>query len=214
MTKWINLFVLKIAPDRIIDESAQQYVDYYKVPPNRCWSTERTDNWRLVGNACFTTAELGDRPTIRDKIMLVAHGASTMVGCCPNAKPGRWDLGPDDLANSFLSWGLTAAGLITFKCCDVGKGNYLEQFVANCPGNVFSIGWLKAYNGEASTVKSSGFIGKTGKPGESITVKTSVLGFEIPVPIYGANRYKIVRGTRPYAVPDSRYFFDPDDNQI
>lgn len=210
MAKWVNLFILKVAPDWIIDASAKEYVDYYNVPPNRCWSTEATDNWRHLRNGCFHVAELGDRPTVNDKIMLVAHGAPTMVGCCPDAKPGRWDLKPDDLANTFMSWGLTAAGLITFKCCQVGKGNYLEQFVGFCRDFHFSIGWLKAYTGDAATETSMW----KGKPTESITEKTSVFGFEVPVPIFGANRYKIVHGTQPYNVPDSRYLFDVDDNRI
>ena len=56
------------------------------------------------------------------------------------------------MAGMLYEGGLRAAGLITFKACDVGKGTFLDDFVAALAKKGVILGWAKGYCGSSSTV--------------------------------------------------------------
>jgi hypothetical protein len=188
--KWNKRYLIKLSPDKIINESATTYRKYYNilakdrfVPPDQ--STKADSDWtRLSGSSLAPV-------TLQDKLFIVAHGSTTQVA----------DYHANALADTLASWGLGEVGLITFKCCFVGRDKFLEDFVKYA-GRVagIKIGWVKGYRGASQT-----WLGGPLKPIEKVKNVNS-LGFKA-----GESRYKIVAGLENLSVPGSR-FTHPDDD--
>jgi hypothetical protein len=174
------------------------------------WSNIQTPGWKKLEPFCF---HQGTQPTLQDKLMIVAHGSPDNVGGGV-ATDGGYFAGengyyPFELAEAMSTWGIEAIGLISFKCCDVGKGQFLEDFIRAAKKVGLKIGWVKGYTGAATTARNLPFVGK---PTEYITTpKELFFGKSISLPVTGSDRFKIVKGTHPFTVPSSRYFADSDD---
>ena len=185
--KWNNLYLIKLSPDKIINESSTTYRKYYSIPKGRRFvplndqqeKTKADSGWTILGQGSLSGL------TLSDKLMIVAHGSHTDVA-------GRQY---NVLANELEGWGLQEVGLITFKCCNVGRLKFLEDFV-RFAGTVsgIKIGWVKAYRGPSVTLPG-GLI----KPTERIG-HVSSHGAKS-----GQKRYKIVPGLTAFTLPGSRY---------
>jgi hypothetical protein len=206
MPKFERLFLLKLSPDAVIHASATLYFEWTQVPESRKWSTQDSPGWNKLEPHCLHKTFNKDYPTIKDKMMIIAHGTETEIGEEGDGE-GMGTFPPAVLAAKLKRWGIKEVGLITFKCCNLGKGNFLNDFVNAAGTNGIQIGWVKGYTGGAATNKSM-FIGK---PSESITRPMSFMGVQMDVPVVGSDRFKIVKGTLPFNVPDSRYLLDSDD---
>lgn len=76
--KFTRLFLIKLSPDEIIDDSAELYRDWYQVPQERRWSNVGDANWGELSEGCI--GRDGEKPTLQDKLMVIAHGSKTCVG--------------------------------------------------------------------------------------------------------------------------------------
>jgi hypothetical protein len=75
--KWDNLYLMKLSPDWVINETASTYRRYYNVPKAQRFvppgdSTRRDRDWTRLG------ANGLNRLTMGDDHQLVAHGSETM----------------------------------------------------------------------------------------------------------------------------------------
>jgi hypothetical protein len=216
--KWDKLFLIKLAADKTIDESAEVYREWEKVPDNQLWADPRCAGWQELVKGCFKQSRI-PTPTIKDKLMIIAHGSPTHVGV--ESSSATETLGGDgydakELARFLAQWGVTAIGLVTFKACYIGKGRFLEDFVLALPKFKLEVGWVKGYKGPAATINRTAWDvpflgGTTGKPYESITREEPGLLSYIGAPAYGDDRFKIVRGNAAHKVSvkgPSRYTID------
>jgi hypothetical protein len=209
--RWGNLFLIKLSPDKIIHEAAEVYREWEQVPDNRKWADPNSDGWQELYRKCFSGAGV-PAPTIQDKVMIIAHGSTSHVGTESSTgveTPGASGYDAHDLAVWLGAWGIKEIGLLTFKCCHVGSGNFLEDFVRNLGKANLRVGWVKGYKGAASTIKRSWmdvpFIGGTpGKPYEHIGRESGTLA-DMGIPAYGNDRFKIVRGNAAMNMPNSRF---------
>lgn len=207
--KWGNLFLIKLCPDKVINESAEVYREWEQVPDARKWSDPAADGWQELYRGCFNQSGI-PRPTLADKLMIIAHGSTTHVGVESSAleTPGGQGFDAHELVDWLVRWGITEVGLISFKCCYVGAGHFLENFVRHSAQKL-RVGWVKGYKGVASTIKrdwiDTKFIGGVvGKPYESIGREGGVLA-GVGLPLYGNDRFKIVPGNAAVDKLNSRY---------
>ncbi|HET8708294.1 MAG TPA: hypothetical protein VFM46_18450 [Pseudomonadales bacterium] len=175
---WKNLYLIKLSPDKVIDESASTYRKYYSIPAAKRFvetgESHKTDShWTRLASQSLSHI------TMADHLIIVAHGSVDRVG----------NAGPNGLANMLKSYGLEEAGLISFKCCHVGRQSFLEDFLKAADKSNIKIGWVKGYRGRAATE-----FGGLMKPREIVTHKNS-LGYK-----FGSKRYKIVKGKHSHKV--------------
>jgi hypothetical protein len=170
--KWDQLYFLKYHGDEIIDESAEMYTTFFgQVPSDHKITTGESDGtWTSVDDQPFAFGKV----TISDKLFIVSHGeANGELGEGNNA---------DTLARDLKMWGLRKVGLITFKCCNLGRGGFLDMFISACTRRGITIGWAKGYTGRASTER-----GIAGDPYEFVKGDHGV-------PKVGDGRFKISQG--------------------
>jgi hypothetical protein len=204
--KWNNLFLIKLTPDKAIDDSAKEYQEWEKVPDKQCWSDPKCAGWQELVKGCFK--QCSPKPTINDKLMIIAHGSPSHVGIASSSAtetPGQEGFDAENLARFLAQWGVTQIGLITFKACYIGAGTFLEDFVQAVPKFKWDVGWVKGYKGPAITIKREWWDvpflgGTTGKPYEKITREQPGLMSYVGAPAYGDDRLKIVRGNAAHRV--------------
>lgn len=209
--KWGNLFLIKLSPDKIINDASEVYREWERVPDKQKWADPESDGWQALYKGCFNDGGV-PTPTIKDKVMIIAHGSMTHVGTESSATetPGGLGFNAHELAYWLSRWGVREIGLLTFKCCYIGASKFLEDFVRALGTNNLKVGWVKGYKGTASTIKR-GWIdvpfigGVTGKPYERISREDNGLLDSVGLPLYGNDRFKVVRGNAAMNVPNSRY---------
>jgi len=143
--KWENACILNLEPeDRIINISAKRWKDRYQVPDNRCFNLGDVQSGFVdATTGCLrpSTCSLGT------KLMIFAHGDASMLKVW-----GPFELG--DLLCNFL--GLREVGLIAFKACEVGKGDYLDRLMAYMSMRSMRIGWLIGYKHDTISFEGPG----------------------------------------------------------
>lgn len=154
----------------IITDSAKHYRDFYKIPQDKTF-TNRPRDYHLFTKLTATSLA---GVSLADKLYLIAHADTKEVG------PYK----PKELVKHLAGWGLTAAGVVVFKACEVGIKSYLEDFVTACTNNGIQVGWVKGYMGAAATT-----LGYGSKPRETITVSKKV-----EVKGHDKRRLRIVQG--------------------
>jgi|KBSSwiStaDraftv2_1062776.scaffolds.fasta_scaffold07794_8 hypothetical protein len=189
MSKWNKRYLIKLSPDKVINESATTYRKYYSLPPSDRFvdeSSKADSGWTTLSSGSLSAI------TLQDKLFIVAHGSPTHVA----------EYTARSLADSLAGWGLDEVGLITFKCCHVGRDTFLEDFVKYA-GRVsgIKIGWVKGYRGAAQT-----WLGGPLKPIERIKNVNSG-GFKS-----GESRFKVVAGLEKISIAGSRYELPADDD--
>jgi hypothetical protein len=209
--KWGKLFLIKLCPDKVINESAETYRVWENVPDNQKWADQEQTGWQGLENKCFKGKGI-PAPTLQDKMMIIAHGSPTHVGVPASAAETIMDgsgYDANQLATWLANWGLEEIGLLTFKCCYVGTGSFLEDFVRHASKKKLKVGWVKGYRGPAATMQRSWYDlpvigGVRNQPYESIKRETGILS-TVGVPFYTDERFKIVRGNAAMSMPNSRF---------
>src|SRR5690242_4361982 len=150
--KWKKLFLIKLSPDKIINESAETYREWEKVPPEQRWTNGKADEgWHELYKDCFKKEKLAP-PTLQDKVMIIAHGSTSHIGNDTDDDDATSGFSASDLAAKLAFWGAKEIGLLTFKACWIGDSWFLSTFVMKCPDHGLQIGWVKGYKGIANTV--------------------------------------------------------------
>jgi hypothetical protein len=179
--KYNDLYLIKLSPDKIINESSTTYSKYYTIPQARRFvlpyeSTKADTNWTHLGPQALSGV------TANDKLLIVAHASPTAVA----------NMTYTALVNEMYAWGLREVGLIVFKCCNVGRGTFLESFAQHAFTRWdMKIGWLKGYRGPSGTW--GGYLGLA--PQETVMDRsaTKVLNMTLAIKT-GSKRYKEVPG--------------------
>ena len=186
-TKWDQLYFLKYDADDIIDETGDIYSGFFNhVPADQRFTNGQDGNgWTALGEGASNELK---KITMADKLFILSHGES-------NGQIGNGS-SPDVLARDLKNWGLKNVGLITFKCCNLGIGSFLEMFVSACSGKKITVGWVKGYKGIAKTLYDLG-----GTPYEF--VRKGI------IPKFGDDRVKIVQGNHPTPIEKfERYSYE------
>jgi hypothetical protein len=206
-SKWTNVYIVVLQKDghewvrRVpIYDSVSAYQAWYNVPKAKKFANTagETETYTALGSESLSPITLGD------KLMIFAHGNEAKLGPFDSAT---------DLCIQLRNWGLKEVGLITFKACLIGKGDFLEIFKLQCDAS--KVGWLKGYCGSARTDYSWGayllpssllpvaLSSKADqKPHEYVEDDSSWSLFNMS----GNSRYKIVRGNTSVATHgSSRY---------
>lgn len=137
MKKWGDYVILCLNPgDSVIRSSANAWKARYKVPDTHCFA------WGAAPQGYQSLDEdvLSQRVNSQTKLMIFAHANESRVN----------GLSAPTLALWLLYWGVKQVGLIAFKACEVGKGDYLETLFAN--RGPMNIGWLIGYKPSTSTM--------------------------------------------------------------
>jgi hypothetical protein len=173
--KWNELYFLKYDADKVIDDSAQTYSAFFHhiSAEHKLTNGDRGNGYTSVEDRAFALRPM----TIADKLFIISHGGA-------NGVIGE-DKSPDTLVRDLKNWGLKNVGLVTFKCCHLGRGSFLEMFVSACSQRGVTVGWVKGYTGLSRTT-----YGITGEPWEL------VLG-DHKIPKFGDARFRIVKGNHP-----------------
>lgn len=201
MKKWDNVYLIKLSPDRIIDSSATTYRKYYEIGPSQRFVPEGDSNkadtdWGRLKDNVDSLGTL----TMRDKLIVVAHGSDTQVG----------DFTAEEFAKKLIKWGLKEVGLITFKSCNIGRGNFLEDFVAVTSADIriglvsrrLKVGWVKGYRGTAMTL--------FGGPIQPVEM---VVALSFPPIKTGDSKYKLLPGAHASEVGHEDYLRMPEDDE-
>lgn len=160
--------------EKIARDSALQYARLKLIPNDRMFATvlKATGmSYKFLFNplADGSLSELNEM----DKLFIFAHASTAKVG----------DLSAKSLARKLKSAGMRKAGLITFKACDVGKGNFLEDFVSELRERSIHIGFAKGYLEGSETIEKW--------PGPTLFEEiTTDSGKELE----GSARYRVVPG--------------------
>jgi hypothetical protein len=132
----------------IITNSAMDYIFFRRIPLSRRFTTRKRDTksqgllaWKTPAEFLPLTATSFLFCDKHDKLFIVAHATSLDVGSNT----------AHQLADLLYQCSLREIGLITFKACRVGSGDFLEEFVKRAADRGTAIGWAKGYKGSAAT---------------------------------------------------------------
>jgi hypothetical protein len=159
---WGKIVLLNLDPkDSAISDAAKDYIKYYKLLTGRCHSTQGAhEEYRKLGSP-DSKKWLGKLTEV-DKVMVVSHGATdATISLDDEWKNGR------QLARLFWQWGIRKAGLITFKCCNLGNTKFLEDFQKGC-GTKIKVGYIKGYLSKSATEWRLNLMKLTRKPYEAV----------------------------------------------
>lgn len=84
--------------------------------------------------------------SLHSKLIVISHGTKNVLHTC-----FQGDINHFEFFELVLELGLKEVGVISFKACNIGKGNFLENFRAELCHEL-EIGYLLAYKGPAVTV--------------------------------------------------------------
>ncbi|WP_039056494.1 hypothetical protein [Enterobacter sp. Bisph1] len=135
--KWNRVVILIIdIIDRVIEttvlNSRMKYPDSYVVCKHAPGDESSLDNYEVANKKC-----LSESLDIYSKLIIVAHGKPYRCGSYSASR----------LAIYLKYLGVKNVGLISFKSCHIGVGNFLEEFEAECRRMFIFIGWCLGYKG-------------------------------------------------------------------
>lgn len=186
MPKWANYYLVSLVnikgkPSRpigkkgrhkVIGDAASAYKDYYNIPSVRCFTMNTTYNvlgpghvqGRVIGGTLQSKSggnSLG-LVSLDDKLIMVGHG---------HAEYGFELLDGGALADALCNAGLKNVGLIAFKSCLLGKGDFLGTLRDSLNARGVQFGWLVGYRDSAITVVKKNREGRTISVHENIQNK-------------------------------------------
>lgn len=196
MAKFGNIYIVNLHEKHIpfskkskdiIRESGTAYKKQHKLTKASCFTNRpsESDEFTLLGKNSLSSV------TMNDKLYICAHADTKEVGPYKAEK----------LAEKLYDWGLREVKLVSFKACEVGKGDFLSRFVEACRGKI-KVGWVKGYTGAAGTVTWKG------KSREEITVgKEEVTGHD-------KRRLRLIPGTEPNVPLEHWFIKGPDPSLV
>ena len=197
---WGKLYLIILHNDEAVEEAAQDYKAWYKMDKQHNHSIfgDFDDECQLLTAESISAL---NKVTSVDKITVISHsnqdGSRIMV-------KGKGSFDGAGAAKYFYEAGVRKAGLITFKCCLLGKSRFLEEFREGCI-NKIEVGFLKGYLGETLTVRKWAFFGDLGptrdKPYELIGGTPTDEAHRNAQ----ENRYRAINGVNATAVTGREY---------
>lgn len=209
---WKRTILVKLQPDTVVDAAAD-LIDSYLVggkPFRFCEKPE--DGWTELTNDCFEKLP-GGAPRLDDKLVIVGHGSIDQVGVASHGDRMGTGMNAQKLAGRLYACGLKKIGLITFKCCDIGKGPFLLDLVKHLHEFGCQVGWVKGYTSPVHMVQKSsadvkhakGTKGKLYAAVEREGKKAGLFSKRNFVVNHDEDRLKIVRGNVQVTMSEGRY---------
>ncbi|WP_404991772.1 hypothetical protein [Cupriavidus pauculus] len=186
--KWkdVRVLVISAAEDgrcKTLIHAANAWADRYNVP-----SQHRIfDGYGKKAGFVKTTSDSLVGMTSASKLIIIGHANEHGIEQL-YAKP----FSPFSLVNYLRRLGLRQVGLIALKCCLLGRGNYLEQFVDEADGRI-EIGWCIGYRDFALTQEGHEYVG----------YESHWRGLLPWLKLSDSWRVRIVRGTIPVVPPNA-----------
>jgi hypothetical protein len=150
--KWERYILLLLdTSDPVLMQDANEWKRRYRIPDDLCFCLGKVANYRMLEP--YRSLAVSDENT---KIIVVAHGSRFSVNVQGESLRSAWLF-----AQRLKSWGLERAGLLAFKACSMGKGNYLEELACALQNRDIDVDWLTGYRDWATQLpaKSSEGIG-------------------------------------------------------
>lgn len=214
--KWDRSIIVKLCPDEDVHNASKLLMNYHRVGSEFRFTSEKEANWSRFEDGCFKKLPNGP-PTLSDKLMVVGHGSHDQVGLLAHGDKSGVGWTANQFAMKLWECGLKEIGLITFKCCDVGKANFLKDLSTEFGNFKMKVGWLKGYTDavhiierDSDDVKEAG-----GKKGDVYAaVERPKTFFEGLSPFlssddyfvnYKDDRVKLVKGNTHVTITPARY---------
>jgi hypothetical protein len=139
-----NRYLMKLCPDELVHKFGSDMRSYHGVPASRCFVSEAKDKDKKDRKWTQLTAGSLNAITIKDRLLVMAHGDQDKICGTAETWNGR------ELAIAMKKWGLKTVGYIKFLSCDVGRGSFLDEFVAEAVGTQdIEVGFVQGYRGLA-----------------------------------------------------------------
>ena len=151
-------------------------------------ATAMAARYRVGKDSCFSYMFPFDGFPATSKNCLKTDAATKLMICGHGEKQGlisgqkEYDYEARHIADILIEMGIKQVGLISFKACNIGKKNFLDDLLANLQAHA-SVGYLIGYKGGA-------YLEKGGKMRDFWNRKQSV---------------RIVKGNLHVAVPSAGY---------
>ena len=131
-----------------------------------------------------------------DKLIIVGHGSMR----------GLELLNPEKVATALYYAGLRSVGLVAFKSCNLGKGQFLDMLKNQLVNMGVNVGWLIGYRDLAGTTTKTNRAGEVTSVHENIRNKygvfdKNILGHKF---LTGLGRVKVVQGNATLTRPGIR----------
>lgn len=177
--KWDKVAMLILGDfDKAIEESAILYIKRYNIPPELVIADKPLPCASFVGKYHYMKNDiLRGKLTECSKLIIMSHGAAIS----PFGKNGD-----ARIVVLLQRAGISRIGLISFKGCNIGVGEFLINFRAKCNQMGICFGWTLAYRGPAATFNAHEFI-----DGYDLYVRHFSWGF---LKLPDSYRIRIVRG--------------------
>lgn len=133
--KWNDVFILIAGEGPNIEFGLKVLKHRYHVPADRCFNFCPAP---LEGSVPASRGCLS-RVRLSSKLFLLGHGLPRSFTIA-----GKLYF-PDSLALFLRDFGLREAGLISFKSCQIGEHNFLNDFLSGLGRYGVKVGWLKGY---------------------------------------------------------------------
>lgn len=138
--KWNDVYILLLSDGQrpMEADAARLYKDRYYVPDDHCFSLQPIAGFTPISSGCLGGS------TMESKIIILSHGNQWII--CVGPRPLNYRDFALYMQNDL---GLRRAGLLSFKCCRLGEGTFLEAFRSIL--GAMRIGYMIAYRYETMT---------------------------------------------------------------
>ena len=131
---WQSHILLLLDPaDDVVREAAHQWKKRYRIPAHMCFAIEAIKGYERLAKGSLQGS------TADTKIIVVSHGEPQRIQIGDRPCP------PEGFAHYLRGCGLSRAGLLAFKGCELGKRHFLERLAAELLALGTLVEWMVAY---------------------------------------------------------------------
>lgn len=143
--KWNDTYILLFSRGPEMIRVALGYKARYQTPDTHCFSAQSIPGFSNLSPICLAGA------TMRSKIIIVAHSNETVIGIDSIIIQGvQSQMKGKQFALHLYRLGLRMAGLLSFKGCSLGQGQFLDELKEALDHVCLCIGNMVAYIGVAN----------------------------------------------------------------
>ncbi len=138
---WNNIYLLILDErDSVLKHCTRSYINRYNIKEcNIIRIRNIIEQGGIYGNELSCV-------TINDRMIVIGHAEPLFIRC-----QGRGNLSPFQFVELLYELGLKEVGIISFKCCRLGKKTYLSE-IKNELYDEILVGYMSAYRKSAVTI--------------------------------------------------------------
>jgi hypothetical protein len=188
--KWCKYFIVNLnSGDKAACQHTTAWKQRYLIPYHRCFGLGMPSGADCIPLYPLSSTSFASVDRF-SKLIIVSHANDCWIN--------SWT--PLELAERLKAWGLKEVGLMSFKACFVGQGNYLDELGGCLSGLGIRFGWLIAYRGSVELIGYS--FSDTHEVINAEDRFWRAFGWKMPDSI----RIRLVRGNIPVVNPLSHRF--------